>query len=180
MPPATFDFRFIELNSGSGPSDAIALECTVTGVYPRPVLAFTETTSSNASYRHRAPPVNVTVLATTTTTANDFDDDYDNVNEAENQEPRRRFPSSPRYSASFRYPVKSVLSAGTVYECRLALPGTSYARKKRIKIIFPTSEYHHLSFHLLHTRIICLMITFHHHHHHLIMTSDRGVLVVIR
>lgn len=174
MPPATFDFRFIELSDG--PSDAIALECTVTGVYPRPVLAFTETTSSNASYRHRAPPVNVTVLATTTTTADNFDDDDDDVNEAENQEPRRRFPpSAPRYSASFRYPVQSVLSAGTVYECRLALPGTSYARKKRIKIIFPTSEYLSL-FYLLHTYFICLMITF---HHHLIMTSDRGVLVLV-
>lgn len=175
MPPATFDFRFIELSGG--PSDAIALECTVTGVYPRPVLAFTETTSSNASYRHRAPPVNVTVLATTTTTPEiDGDNDDNDVNEAENQESRRRFPSSPRYSASFRYPVQSVLSAGTVYECRLALPGTSYARKKRIKIIFPTSEYLSLFTFYTHVSFACLMITF---HHHLIMTSDRGVLVLL-
>lgn len=121
MPPAIFDFNFIELGR-----ERIALQCLATGVYPRPTLSFTETTSSNASYRHRAPPVNVTISTTPSDDEND-------------EETSKNFNPS-LYSASFLYPVNSVLSAGTVYECRLALLGTSYARKKRIKIIFPTSE----------------------------------------
>ena len=109
VPPQKFEFHFIELSR-----DKIALECQAQGVNPRPLITFSEQHSTNHSFQHRYPPVNVSVS-------------YQ--------------PESGLYSASFRHPMHSVLSAGTIYECRLELPGTFYSRKKRIKIIFPTSEY---------------------------------------
>ncbi|KAJ6221495.1 hypothetical protein RDWZM_000040, partial [Blomia tropicalis] len=106
VPPQKFEFQLIELSA-----DQLALDCTVDGVHPKPLITFSEQISSNHSFRHHFPVVNVTVSYR---------------------------PDVSLYRASFRHPVRSVLSVGTIYECRLELPGTNYVRKKRIKIIFPT------------------------------------------
>lgn len=99
--------------------DQVALQCIAEGVYPKPRLSFSIRHQTNHSNYQQFPKVKVNVVAS------------DRV----------------LYSASFRHPIQSVLSAGTVYTCQLDLPGTTYIRKKRIKIIFPTSEYfiRHLS-----------------------------------
>ena len=109
VPPQKFEFQLIELSA-----DQLALDCTVDGVHPKPLITFSEQISSNHSFRHHFPVVNVTVSYR---------------------------PDVSLYRASFRHPVRSVLSVGTIYECRLELPGTNYVRKKRIKIIFPTSKW---------------------------------------
>lgn len=93
--------------------DRIALECIAEAVYPKPELTFLEHYSSNFTHYQRSPAVNVSIT---------FNDATDYL-----------------YSASFLHPINSILTAGTIYECRLQLPGTLYLRKKRIKIIFPTS-----------------------------------------
>ena len=109
VPPKKFEFRFVEIDK-----QQLALQCTADGIYPKPVLTFSEQHTSNSTFKNKFPEVNVKVQ-------------FDELD-------------SQLYSASFLYRVQSALSAGTIYECRLELPGTYYVRKKRIKIIFPTSK----------------------------------------
>lgn len=95
-------------------TDQIALRCNASHVYPKPVLSFYEQyLITNYTYDIRSPPVNVSLAYHT---------------------------DSSFYSASFLQPTSPVLTVGTIYECRLHLPGTNYVRKKRIKIVYPTSK----------------------------------------
>ncbi|KAF7490300.1 hypothetical protein SSS_03795 [Sarcoptes scabiei] len=137
VPPKIFEFNFIHYDS-----ERIALECLVDGVYPKPILSFQE------QYSQRADFSSVSLSSPSSPSSSQFDffqhlhrnpsavqqQSSVNVNITESDiEPFL-------YSASFLHPIKSILTAGTIYECKLQLPGTIYLRKKRIKIIFPTSK----------------------------------------
>lgn len=46
------------------------------------------------------------------------------------------------YSASFEFRLPmDAIKVGTVFECKLELSSASYIRKKRIKLIYPSSKF---------------------------------------
>lgn len=49
--------------------------------------------------------------------------------------------ASQLYHAWLEYSLNvKTLRVGTIYECKLELPNTNYVRKKRIKLIYPSSK----------------------------------------
>lgn len=124
-------------------SSSPLLRCSVESVYPKPVLTFSELSTGNGSPvpppslagGHRPPFPQVFPSVEVITSVND---------------------STGLYSSSFTYrlPAESI-KVGTVYECKLELPppppppssstsgsglGSTFTRKKRIKLIYPSSE----------------------------------------
>lgn len=116
MPPSLFQFHFVESSA-----DQFALECLVQDVYPEPRMIFIQ----QKNYSELSSPSSINV-----TTINNCQ------NEIVNHHHHHCL-----YSAWFRRPIDTILMAGTIYECRIQLYGTLYVRKKRIKIIFPTSKF---------------------------------------
>lgn len=158
MPPKKFEFSlltseeaasFLEgaeggnsltLTEESSVNSGPLLRCSVEDVFPRPVLTFSELSTGNGS--PVPPPLNnggpqVFPSVEVATSVND---------------------SSGLFSSAFTYrlPAESI-KVGTVYECKLELPGTaqaqstssssfistssSFTRKKRIKLIYPSSKF---------------------------------------
>ena len=122
-------------SSNSGP----LLRCSVEDVFPKPVLTFSELSTGNGSPVPPPPQSGgipqVFPSVEVATSVND---------------------SSGLFSSAFTYrlPAESI-RVGTVYECKLELPGTaqaqstssftstpsSFTRKKRIKLIYPSSKF---------------------------------------
>ncbi len=160
MPPKKFEFSlltseeatsFLERTEGnslalteessSSISGGPLLRCSVEDVFPKPVLTFSELSTGNGSPVPPPPQSGgipqVFPSVEVATSVND---------------------SSGLFSSSFTYrlPAESI-KVGTVYECKLELPGTaqaqstssssftsttsSFTRKKRIKLIYPSSKF---------------------------------------
>ncbi|KAI2798082.1 hypothetical protein BLOT_015124 [Blomia tropicalis] len=133
--PEKFEFNLFsnggvqqEVQSNNDQSLGPLLRCVVESVYPKPFLTFSELASSSSGGSsgvtnqlkhhstqqfHSFPSVEMTTEQNETTNL---------------------------YSASFEYrlPIESI-RVGTVYECKLELPSTNFVRKKRIKLIYPST-----------------------------------------
>ena len=159
MPPKKFEFSLLTSEEAasflegaeSGNSHALTeesssnasplLRCSVEDVFPKPVLTFSELSTGNGSPVPPPPQSGgipqVFPSVEVATSVND---------------------SSGLFSSAFTYrlPAESI-KVGTVYECKLELPGTaqaqqstsssftstssSFTRKKRIKLIYPSSKF---------------------------------------
>lgn len=122
MPPRLFEFHFIELSANH-----IALECLIENVYPEPqmLLLFSKQNHHSNYLELLSSSINITHSENCLNWNNKMMDDS---------------CQSLLYNASIQHSIDSILTAGTIYECRIKLRGTYYVRKKRIKIIFPTSK----------------------------------------
>uniref|UniRef100_A0A6P6YA58 Uncharacterized protein LOC113796306 n=1 Tax=Dermatophagoides pteronyssinus TaxID=6956 RepID=A0A6P6YA58_DERPT len=118
VPPRLFEFHFIELSANH-----IALECLIENVYPEPqmLLLFSKQNHHSNYLELLSSSINIT------------------HNENCNNKMTDDSCQSLLYNASIQHSIDSILTAGTIYECRIKLRGTYYVRKKRIKIIFPTN-----------------------------------------
>lgn len=131
VPPDKFEFNLLapEQQQQQEQSSSPLLRCSVERVFPRPVLTFSElltggsvgnvpaAASANGAQFHSFPSVEVTSIVNGTTGL---------------------------YSAWFEYRLAmDSIRVGTVYECKLELPSTAYVRKKRIKLIYPSSKFPH-------------------------------------
>jgi len=103
-----------DFNYTEEPKGELELECQAKGVYPRPILTLSEQ-NTNGSNFHVFPKVNVTT------------------------EQNRR---TLYFDASLKHIPHSSSTTGTIFECKLEIPSTNYVRRKRIKIIFPSSTCH--------------------------------------
>lgn len=101
------------------------VRCSAENLYPKPFLTFSELSTigttrnermPNIPYSsfHSFPPIDVVTV----------------MNE-----------STGLYTAWFEYRLKvDSIQVGNIFECKLELPSTNFIRKKRIKLIYPTSE----------------------------------------
>lgn len=114
VPPAHFEFNLFADPRPSQLTSKLGaspvLRCVAIDVYPRPRLIFAELSSPAA--RIIKPPVEV----------------------VQNE-------SSQLYRTWLEYSLDvDSIQVGSIFECRLELPAANYVRKKRIKLIYPSSE----------------------------------------
>ena len=134
MPPKRFEFN-LHASDGKtslGPSNHITvlaqgplIRCTVTDVFPLPVLTFSQLLTGSSV---AVPPPNYLANAFIAQPTVDVKTTLNHT--------------TGLYTSGFEYRLPSdSVRVGTVYECKLELPAAGYVRKKRIKLIYPSSEY---------------------------------------
>ncbi|OTF81435.1 hypothetical protein BLA29_006281 [Euroglyphus maynei] len=118
-------------NDNDDDNDGPMVRCSAHNVFPKPVLSFSELIASDSmmmvnnhqpSYPQQSqmkqsfPMINVITI----------------MNESDHHQ---------LYTSWFEYRLKiDSIKVGTIYECRLEIPTTNYIRKKRIKLIYPSSK----------------------------------------
>ena len=134
MPPKRFEFN-LHASDGKtslGPSNHITvlaqgplIRCTVTDVFPLPVLTFSQLLTGSSV---AVPPPNYLANAFIAQPTVDVKTTLNHT--------------TGLYTSGFEYRLPSdSVRVGTVYECKLELPAAGYVRKKRIKLIYPSSKY---------------------------------------
>ncbi|KAH7636533.1 hypothetical protein HUG17_10503 [Dermatophagoides farinae] len=112
------------------------VRCSAQNVYPKPVLSFSELIASdsmaimNMNYQRPPRPYSPQSQLKQLFPAIDV---ITILNESNHQQPQL-------YTSWFEYRLGiDSIKVGTIYECRLEIPTTNYIRKKRIKLIYPST-----------------------------------------
>ena len=135
VPPDKFEFNLLtseqqqqqQLSTSASTTDQNGplLRCAVERVYPKPGLTFSELFTGNASP--------IPLPASMSSSFHSFPSIE--VHHSHND-------STGLHSAWFEYRLAvDSIKVGTVYECKLELPSTSFVRKKRIKLIYPSRKF---------------------------------------
>lgn len=114
------------------------VRCQAHNVYPKPLLSFSEliaddTISTMTINQHQSSPYS------------QFKQTFPRINVQtiiSNESNQNQPQTKQRYTSWFEYRLKiDSIKVGTIFECRLEIPTTNYIRKKRIKLIYPSSKF---------------------------------------
>ncbi|KAH9416929.1 hypothetical protein DERP_014826 [Dermatophagoides pteronyssinus] len=116
--------------------DRPMVRCQAHNVYPKPLLSFSEliaddTISTMTINQHQSSPYS------------QFKQTFPRINVQtiiSNESNQNQPQTKQLYTSWFEYRLKiDSIKVGTIFECRLEIPTTNYIRKKRIKLIYPST-----------------------------------------
>lgn len=150
VPPRKFEFNIfsgdgnLNLYSNNfnyeGLHNGPMVKCNAEGVFPKPILTFSELITNygdghvNYDYKHHQTSLSNHLMYPSSVSSFYSYPEIDVITVMNE--------TNQLYSASFEYRLKiDTIKVGTIYECRLEISNTNYVRKKRIKLIYPSSTF---------------------------------------